>query len=398
LKPIASEVPARDSARLHAAVAGVFFAFGIGVGLWGGAAGAILARAGVDRAAFGAILTAYTAAYLVAMSAAGALAHRFGVRGVLGITAIAFGAALCALLNAGTALTVGGFLIGSGLLGGVVDVTMNAEGARIERRLGRPILARLHGAASAGMAIGAILGSLIVASTAPWAAGLIAALGLAVAALAYDRAAQGDGGPAKVALPSAARGLSFAPALIGLGIVIGVSIAAETAALLWSALLLRAEAPKLAAIAGLGAAFFSACQATLRFNADVIRLKFSDQRIVVASFIVAAVGFAVVAVGGGFALSVAGFALIGVGTGAIVPCSFALAARQSGSQPAVGLSSASLFSALTRLPAPLATGAIAQSFSLPLAFAAFSLALAVAAAGMAAFTASERNASAARKG
>ena len=118
----------------------------------------------------------------------------------------------------------------------------------------------------------------------------------------------------------------------------------------------------------------------------------------VASFIVAAVGFAVVAVGGGFALSVAGFALIGVGTGAIVPCSFALAARQSGSQPAVGLSSASLFSALTRLPAPLATGAIAQSFSLPLAFAAFSLALAVAAAGMAAFTASERNASAARKG
>jgi hypothetical protein len=37
----------------------------------------------------------------------------------------------------------------------------------------------------------------------------------------------------------------------------------------------------------------------------------------------------------------------------------------------VGLSSASLFSALTRLPAPLAIGAIAQSFSLPVAFAAF---------------------------
>ena len=192
-------------------------------------------------------------------------------------------------------------MIGSGLLGGVVDVTMNAEGARIERRLGRPILARLHAAASAGMAIGAILGSLIVASRAPWAAGLIAALGLAAAGLAYGRAARGEAGPAKVALPSAARGLSFAPALIGLGIVIGVSIAAETAALLWSTLLLRAEAPKLAAIAGLGAAFFSGCQAMLRFNADVIRLRFSDQRIIVGSFAVAAAGFAVVAAEGGFA-------------------------------------------------------------------------------------------------
>ena len=40
---------------------------------------------------------------------------------------------------------------------------------------------------------------------------------------------------------------------------------------------------ELAAIAGLGAAFFSACQATLRFNADFIRLRFSDQRIIVGS-------------------------------------------------------------------------------------------------------------------
>ena len=30
---------------VHAAVAGVFFALGLGVGLWGGASGAILTRA-----------------------------------------------------------------------------------------------------------------------------------------------------------------------------------------------------------------------------------------------------------------------------------------------------------------------------------------------------------------
>ena len=353
-------------------------------------------RAGVDPAAFGVILTVYTAAYLIAMSAGGALAHRFGARKVLVTSALAFGAALCALLNATTAFVVAGTLIASGFVGGVVDVTMNAEGARIERRLGRPILARLHACASAGMAMGAIAGSLIVASAAPWAASVIAAIGLAAAGFAYERASRIDE-PAAPPVAASQRGLSFAPALIGLGIVIGVSIAAETAALLWSTLLLRAEAPKLAAIAGLGAGFFSACQAMLRFNADFIRLRLSDRRIIVGSFAVAAAGFAAVAAGGGFAASVAGFALIGVGTGAIVPCSFALAASQAGAQPAVGLSSASLFSALTRLPAPLATGAIAQSFSLSVAFACFALALAAACAGMAAFSPAPRDARAATK-
>ena len=276
-------------------------------------------------------------------------------------------------------------LIAAGFLGGVVDVLMNAEGARIERGLGRPILARLHAAASSGMALGAILGSLIAAGPAPWAAGVLAALALAGAGVAYHRAAGTDRPPPAPATVGAVgrSGLSFAPALIGLGVVVGVSIAAELAASVWSTLLLRDEAPKLAAISGLGAAFFSACQAALRFNADAIRLRVSDLRIIIASFAIAAAGFALVSLQAGFAASVLGFALIGVGTGPIVPCGFALAARQSAAGPAVGLASASLFSALSRLPAPLMTGAIAQSLSLPAAFAAFAIALAATAAGAA---------------
>ena len=367
---------------LQMAVAAMFFALGIGVGLWGGASGAILTRAGVDAATFGVLLTVYTGAYLIAMSAGGALAHRFGVDQALSVSAIMFGAALCALLNASSQASVAIALILAGFLGGVVDVLMNAEGARIERRLGRPILARLHAAASAGMALGAILGSLIAASTAPWTAGILAALMLALAGGAYHRAARGDL-PAPAPVGAWGRGgLSFAPALLGLGVVVGVSIAAELAASLWSTLLLREEAPKLAAISGLGAAFFSTCQAALRFNADAIRLRVSDLRLIIVSFAIAALGFALVSVQAGFALSVAGFALIGVGTGPIVPCGFALAARQSAAGPAVGLASASLFSALTRLPAPLATGAIAQAMSLPIAFAAFALVLAATAAAV----------------
>ena len=372
--------------RLHAAVAAMFFAFGIGAGLWGGASGAILIRAGVDAATFGILLTVYTSAYLISMSAGGAVAHRFGVDRALSVSAILLGAAVCALLDASSEAWVAIALIVAGFLGGIVDLLMNAEGARIERRLGRPILARLHAAASAGMALGAILGSLIAASAAPWTAGLLAALVLALAGVAYYRAARTDPVPSTAVGSVGRGGLSFAPVLIGLGLLLGVSIAAELAASLWSTLLLHEEAPKLAAISGLGAAFFSGCQAApSAFNADV---QFALASAIFASsslrsLIAAPLGFALVSVQAGFAASVAGFALIGVGTGPIVPCGFALAARQSAAGPAVGLASASLFSALSRLPAPLMTGAVAQALSLPIAFGAFGLALAATAAATA---------------
>ena len=374
----------RPEDKVHAGVAGVFFAFGVGLGLWSGASGAILARAGVDAGALGIILTAFTGVYLAAMTAGGALGRRFGLRSTLTVGCVLVGAALLALLNARSEGAVAGLLLLFAGLAGVVDVAMNAEGARIERQRGKPILARLHGAASAGIAVGAVLGSLIAATPAPGVAGLLGAAGMGAAALAFARVSRGEA-PAARPVRRVGLGLSFAPALIVLGLVIGASIAAETAALLWSSLLLRAEAPGLAAISGLGAAFFALCQATLRFNADGIRLRFGDRRVVVASFAVAAAGFAATALDAGFAASVAGFALIGLGTGAIVPCGFALAARQTPGEPAVGLSSASLFSAMTRLPAPLAIGAIAGAFSLPAAFGALAGAAALAGAGMATF-------------
>jgi MFS family permease len=131
----------RARASLHAAVAAVFFALGVGIGLWGGASGVILIRAGVDAATFGVLLTVYTAAYLIAMSASGALAHRFGVEQALPVSAIIYGATLCALLNASSETWVAVALIIAGLLGGVVDVLMNAK-ATIAANSRKPAVSR----------------------------------------------------------------------------------------------------------------------------------------------------------------------------------------------------------------------------------------------------------------
>jgi len=362
------------------AVGAMFFAFGIGLGFWSGASATILLRVGVGAWTYGVALTLFTGAYLVAMSAAGAHSRRFGVKRVLIVAALATGPVLGLLLVAGGVVALFAGLVAYGFFAGTVDLTMNAAGARIERGLGRPILARLHGGASAGIAIGAVAGGLIAASAAPWAASLVVVAAMACASALVALAVR-DEPSARVGAVSVERAGLLSRTLVVVGLVIGVSIACESAAMSWAALILQREAPQSAALAGLGAAFFAACQASLRFNADRLRARVDDRALIVASLGVAAAGFLVVAAHAGFFVSVFGFAVIGFGTGAVVPCGFALAASRPGVSAAAGLSVAAFFGSFARLPAPLVTGALADAFSLSAAFALFAglLALGVAA-------------------
>ena len=365
----------------HGAVAGMFTIFGLGVGLWSGASASVLARAGVSAPAFGIAMTLFMAAYLAAMSSAGFFGGRFGLRKVLLVGAPLQGLAVASLLIAQSSSAIFINLIAFGIFGGLVDLTMNAEGARVERDLGRPILAGLHGGASSGISVGAIAGSVIAVNIGSWLSALIA-LAAAAGVTAWVFVATPERGVERAQEASSGRRALLTRSLIVLGIVIGISIAGEGAATFWSSLLLQDEAPKLAAISGLGAAFFCAFQAALRLNADRVRRLVSDRRLIVISLAIAALGFVVVAAHAGFPATIFGFAIIGLGTGSIMPCGVALAVGHRGFSAAAALSTVALFGSLARLPAPLAMGAIASYFSLSGAFGLFAILLALACVGM----------------
>ena len=237
----------------------------------------------------------------------------------------------------------------------------------------------------AGLSVGAIAGSLIAVNVGSWLATLIVLVAFAGVVVWMVLATPERGVERAREAPSGRRAL-LTPSLIVLGLVVGVSIASEAAALFWSSLLLQTEAPKLAAVSGLGAAFFCAFQAVLRLNADRVRRLVSDRRLIVISLSVAAFGFVLVALHIGFAATVVGFAIIGLGTGAVVPCGFALAAGHRGFSAAAALSTVALFGSFARLPTPLAMGAIAKYLSLSGAFALFAVLLVLASAGMHFFT------------
>lgn len=366
------------------AVAAMFAAFGLAVGLFSGATGAILARAQVGSAIFGVMLTLNVATYLAAMSSGWLLARQFTAKRILVACAPLMGLVIAAMLAFPSATTLFAGLGVNGALGGLVDLTMNAEGTKLERQLGRPVLAGLHGAASAGLALGAIAGSLLADGPAPWIAPLAAFGAMAVASLAVAFLVPDAG--LEHAAPDAPKSPShYSRPMIVIGLAVGACVACETNAMIWSTPLLRQDAPTLAAISGLGGAFFAACQAAMRLNADRLRRTVGDRTLMIASMGVATLGFVVVASHFNFPLTVLGFAVIGVGTGVVVPCGFAMAVAQPGVTPSAALSATALFGSAVRLPAPLAVGALASLLSLSGAFSLFAFILAAAIIALAAF-------------
>ena len=351
----------------RSAITATFMAFGLTFGLWSGASAAVVARVGMGASVFGLALTAFTGAYLAAMSGGGAIAHRITVKGAILACLFTLGPVSALIVAAPTSIVLVVALILYGALAGLLDATMNAEGARVERDLGKPIFLSFHGAASGAGAAGALLGSWLGASSKPWMIPFIAETGLLLAAylvsriISYDK----DGG---FALDDEAPTRLITRSLVVLGLTVGASIACETAAMSWSTILLRREAPEWAALSGLGAAFFASCQAELRLNADWIRHHVSDRRLIIVSLCVAASGFLLVALHAGFAVSAIGFAIVGAGTGAVVPCGFALAASRPGLSAVASISAVSFFGGFPRLPAPVLTGVIADAFSLSTSF------------------------------
>ena len=92
----------------------------------------------------GFVLLAMAFGAVASMPAAGFMVERFGARSTLaGAVALGY-VALPFVLLAPTPLALAGVLVALGASTGVTDVAMNANGAAVEHRYGRPILSSLH--------------------------------------------------------------------------------------------------------------------------------------------------------------------------------------------------------------------------------------------------------------
>lgn len=354
----------------------VFAAFGSAIGSLAGSMPSIMANAGIDSETLGFGLMLSTAATVLAMSAGGAVARHASGRMVLLVVLPAFALLLSVYL---TAQSVGWFYCGVITMGfafGLTDLFMNAEAVALEHDLRRPVFTAFHGAVSVGVAGMAIVSSFVSTLVGTWATAMLASLLMALAWMMVRSNVKAR--PLASGQGARLAGLPHKPALMALGIAAGLIIAAETAALLWSAKLLNELAPSLAAIAGLGAAFFGICNATLRFPGDRLRSWFGDMPLMMGSLLVAIAGFSALGVAQSFGWSVAAFAAVGFGTAVLIPCIFAVAAKLAPGNRAGALSFLSMLTALPRVLAPYVFGVVATGLGMNAAFGLVAVGLAAA--------------------
>ena len=360
----------------RAALMLVFAGFGAAVGCWAGSIPQVMAATGTDSFHLGIGFALSSLAGVSAMALAGIIGRRLSNRAVM-LSVIPLLALNTMLLLVATQpwlffaslITFGGIL-------GFLDMAMNAEASAIEHDLRRPIFTTFHGCVSIAIALFAIISSFVSTMANTFATSCLAVLALGLAWLMVYRNV-----PARVITSGRAGGLSNLTSklpLVIMGMAVGLSISAETSALFWSAKLLNDQAPQLAAIAGLGAAFYGTCNAIMRFGGDRLRSLFSEIPLMLASLALATASFITLGLSPSFAVNVIAFAGVGFGLAILCPCLFNMAASQVPANRAAGLGFVALVAGPPRILAPWAFGWIATSQSTSFAFGLCAIVLVVA--------------------
>jgi len=332
---------------------------------------------GLPAATLGLVLPALSVGVVTGLLLAGRVIGRTGSRRLMlaGVLTAVVALPLTGLSAGPLTLAFTLLLLGLGIAS--MDVGMNAQGIGVERSYGRSILVGMHAAWSVGTLLGALVGSLAIASATPvWAhlamvAMLVAAIGVtALRRLTIDDRVTATA-PARFALP---RGPLFPLALVAFASILGESTAGY-----WAGIHLRdtvAVAPD-----QIGWAFVAhtAGMVSARLVGDRLVGRFGRAAVIRASGLLAGAGFLVVATVPVLLGGVAGFLLVGLGLGSLVPLAFASAGRVVAT-PGEGVAAVLAVGYLAFLVGPPVIGALADTIGLSAGFLTVGVVIALLAA------------------
>jgi MFS family permease len=287
---------------------------------------AIKADLGLSDGELGLLLLLAAVGLLAAQLVAGGAIERAGAPRVMRASAPLYCAAIALAALAPAPLWLAAVLFVLGAANGMLDVAMNAEGAAVERRLGRPAMSSFHAAFSFGALGGAGLGALAAAAgVAPLShLTLVAIAGgcvvlAAIGRLPLEAPRAPEAGPL-IAMPTRA--------LAALGGLAFCVLLAEGSVADWSAIYLREGLGATQAAAAAGLAVFSLTMGVGRLAGDRLVAAFGPRAVATTGLLLATAGLGVVAAAEAPIAAVAGFALVGVGLSTVFPLVVSAAARR----------------------------------------------------------------------
>jgi MFS family permease len=361
-------VTAPELRRSRVAILSYFFVLGVAGATFAARLPAIKLALHLSDGRLGLALFAIPAGSVLTLPVSGRIADKFGAVRVLRIGGVLVPVALVPVGLARDLPWLMVTLVIYGAMFGLLDVSMNACGARLELGYDRPIFSSLHAGYSiaglAGAGIGGVSAWLGISPLPTFAVTAAALIVLAVAA-----------GP-RIMIPPVApvhqqaegtqcrspRQISVVIWVLGLLALCGQ--VGEGSAGDWSAVYLRVNLGSPAGVAATGLAAFSVTMAAGRLVGDRLASRFGSVMLVRASGLVAGLGLAAGLLIGSQIAAVAGFALLGLGLAGIFPQIVTSAARLDPERAGrnIGRIAAIAYSGL--LGGPVAIGAIASGVGL----------------------------------
>lgn len=366
-------LPSSSLHRSRWAVGSLFFLHGLCFSTWGARIPSIQHNLHLSEASLGTLLFAIPVGSLMSMPLATWATAHFGSRRTLSYAILLYACMLFVLSLAPNVLALGLALILFGCFSNTVNISVNTQAVIAESRLGRSVMASLHGLWSLAGFIGAAIGAVMLGQNVglPWHFGLVTLIVLVVFAL-----------NARHLLPEIATTTKAPPrrrfqmpdrAILGLGIIAFCSMISEGAMFDWSGVFFQRVIQVAPEYVGLGYASFMSTMAGTRFIADHLTSRLGPRKILAFSGALISLGLLIAVTYPSLATGLVGFLLVGAGTSAVVPLAFSEAGRQSSQSTSSAIASVSTIGFLGFLIGPPLIGWVAGATSLRVSFALVSL-------------------------
>ena len=353
------------------AVIVIFAVNGVLFGSWASRIPAISNFHNLSPASLGLLIFLLGLSAVVAFSAFGRAADKFGASFVTKLASCTLlPLTLIFIAYANSIWTLVAAIIFFGAIHGGIDVAMNAWAAEVERKSKRPLMSSFHAMWSLGSGIGAGFGVLLtthkfgVEAHFTIISVVVFLITLSILAIPFQSETKQKNKDAPfISIP---KGPLLAVAFITFFASLGEGAIAD-----WSAIFLISVASIDEGSAALGYTAFAICMFTMRLMGDKIVSVIGPSKTARYSGLVAMIGSIILVTFGSLLPLVIGCGLIGLGIAVIIPLAFSRAANDKNIPQGTAIASIATLGYGGMLIGPLFIGFIAQATSIKTSFLIF---------------------------
>lgn len=361
----------RDLTRARAATTVAFVAQGVALAILVTRTPTLKARLDLSDTGLGLLLVVIPTVAAAGSVLAGWLASRFGSKAVLRVCGpVVPGSVVVVGISGSLTLTTTAVVV-LGTAMGATDACMNMQATSVQHAYGRPIISSCYAWFSLASLAGALLASAAAALELPLGVFFLAcAVALVASQVAVGRHLMPDVAVEMHATPSP---VPWRPIiLIGLGLTCAGIL--DSAASNWSAVFLVDEVVATEAVAALGYGVYSLALLIGQIVVDRLDVRFGPVTLMRVGAVLGVVAVTVVVGAPSPVVALTGFAFLGLFVAPIFPLAFTAAAFRDPDRSGQAVARVNVFHYVGLLLGAPLLGALAETFSLRIAFAATAVA------------------------